>query len=140
MAAGRSDKPDRHTLAFRFLTGASGLLDKITRTGTSFEAFEPDVLLEDEQDLSAYGLDARVVHLPGHSSGSIGILAGDGDLFCGDLLVNVMRPSLHYYIDDVAQAHESIRKLSGLGVQTVYPGHGKPFPASELPVPGRRSG
>ena len=102
--------------------------------------FEPDVFLEDEQDLSAYGLDARVVHLPGHSSGSIGILAGDGDLFCGDLLVNVMRPSLHYYIDDLAQAHESIRKLRGLGVETVYPGHGKPFPSSELPIPGRRFG
>jgi hypothetical protein len=27
--------------------------------------------------------------------------------------------------------------LSGLGVETVYPGHGKPFPLSELPIPGR---
>jgi hydroxyacylglutathione hydrolase len=137
MDAGRKDKPDRHTLAFRFLTWAFGLLYKITKTDADFETFEPDVLLDDGQDLSAYGLDARVVHLPGHSSGSIGILAGDGDLFCGDLLVNVMRPSLHYYIDDLAQAHESIRKLSGLGVETVYPGHGKPFPLSELPIPGR---
>lgn len=137
MTAGRTDKPDRHTLAFRFLTWASGLLSTITKTGPNFEAFEPDILLEDEQDLSAYGLDGRVVHLPGHSSGSIGLLTGDGDLFCGDLLVNVMRPSLHYYIDDLAQAHESIRKLRGLGVETVYPGHGKPFPSSELPIPGR---
>jgi glyoxylase-like metal-dependent hydrolase (beta-lactamase superfamily II) len=140
MTAGRTGDPDRHTLAFRFLTAASGLLSEITKAGADFEAFEPDVLLEDGQDLSAYGLDARVVHLPGHSSGSIGILAGDGDLFCGDLLVNVVRPSLHYYIDDVAQAHESIRKLSGLGVGTVYPGHGRPFPSSELPIPGRRFG
>lgn len=137
MTAGRSDKPDRHTRAFRFLTWTSGLLNKITKKGTNFDAFEPDVLLEDEQDLSTYGLDARVVHLPGHSSGSIGILTGDGDLFCGDLLVNVMRPSLHYYMDDLAQAHASIRKLNGLGVKTVYPGHGKPFRSSELPRPGR---
>lgn len=137
MDAGRKDKPDRHTLAFRFLTWAFGLLYKITKTGADFETFEPDVLLEDGQNLSAYGLDARVVLLPGHSSGSIGILTGDGDLFCGDLLVNVMRPSLHYYIDDLAQAHESIRKLRGLGVETVYPGHGKPFPLGELPIPGR---
>ena len=54
--------------------------------------------------------------------------------------MNVMRPSLHYYIDDLAQAHESIRKLNGLGIETVYPGHGKPFPSSELPIPGRRFG
>lgn len=137
MNAGRKEKPDRHALAFRFLTWAFGLLYKITRTDADFEAFEPDVLLEDGQDLSAYGLDAQVVHLPGHSSGSIGILTGGGDLFCGDLLVNVTRPSLHYYIDDLAQAHESIRKVSGLGVTTVHPGHGRPFPRGELPTPGR---
>lgn len=95
------------------------------------------MLPEDGQDLLGYGLNARVVHLPGHSSGSIGVLTGDGDLLCGDLLVNVMMPSLHYYIDDLAQAHKSIHKLAGLDVETVYPGHGKPFPLSELPVPGR---
>ena len=31
-------------------------------------------------------------------------------------------------------------KLNGLGIETVYPGHGKPFPSSELPIPGRRFG
>ena len=140
MGAGRKETPDRHTASFRFLTWASGLLYRITRTGADFETFEPDILLEDGQDLSAYGLDARVVHLPGHSSGSIGILAGDGDLFCGDLLVNVMRPALHFYIDDLAQANASIRKLSCLGVGTIHPGHGKPFPLGELPIPGRSPG
>ena len=137
MGVGRKRTPDRHTVAFRFMTWAAGLLSKLSKAGVDFETFEPDVLLEDGQDLSPYGLDARVVHLPGHSSGSIGVLTGDGDLFCGDLLVNVLRPSLHYYIDNLAQAHESIRKLSDLGVGTVYPGHGKPFPLSELPIPGR---
>jgi glyoxylase-like metal-dependent hydrolase (beta-lactamase superfamily II) len=134
MGAGRKDKPDRHTIAFRFLTWSSGLLSKITGTGAGFEVFEPDVLLEDGQDLSVYGLDARVVHLPGHSSGSIGILTADGDLFCGDLLVNVMRPAIHFYVDDLARADESIRKLNGLGVGTVYPGHGKPFPLRRLSI------
>ena len=137
MDVGRKSPPDRHTVAFRLMTWAAGLLNKLTNEGVDFETFEPDVLLEDGQDLSAYGLNARVVHLPGHSSGSIGVLTGDGDLFCGDLLVDVLGPSLHYYIDDLAQAYESIRKLSDLGVGTVYPGHGKPFPLNELPILGR---
>ena len=136
MSVGRKRLPDRNTVAFRFITWASGLLGNLGGTGVDFETFEPDVLLEEGQDLSAYGLDARVVRLPGHSSGSIGILTGDGDLFCGDLLVNVLRPALHYYIDDLPQAKESIRKLCGLGVRTVYPGHGKPFLFSEVPAPG----
>ena len=137
MGVGRKRTPDRHTAAFRFMTWAAGFVGKLTSAGVDFEPFEPDVLLEDGQDLSAYGLNARVVHLPGHSSGSIGVLTGDGDLFCGDLLVNVLRPSLHYYIDDLAQANESIRRLSELGVRTVYPGHGKPFRLDELAVPDR---
>jgi hypothetical protein len=31
-------------------------------------------------------------------------------------------------LDDLAQADTSIRRLRGLGVGTVHPGHGKPFP------------
>lgn len=137
MSVGRKRVPDRNTVVFRFITWASELFGKLRGTGVDFETFEPDVFLEDGRDLSAYGFDARVVGLPGHSGGSIGIITGDGDLFCGDLLVNLLRPSLHYYIDDVTQANKSIRKLAGLGVQTVYPGHGNPFPLSELPTPGR---
>ena len=137
MASAGSDTPDRHTVAFRFMTWAAGLLNNLTNAGVEFEPSSRTCSSRTEDDLSAYGLNARVVHLPGHSSGSIGILTGDGDLFCGDLLVNVLRPSLHYYIDDLAQANESIRKLSDLGVGTVYPGHGKPFPLIDLPIPGR---
>jgi len=140
MRVGRKDRPDRHAPMFRFMVWTTGLLTKITGTGADFEVFEPDLLLEHGQDLSAYGLDARVVHLPGHSSGSIGILTGDGDLFCGDLLVNVTRPSLHFYIDDLTRAHESMRKLSSLGVETVHPGHGKPFPLGQLVTQGRSRG
>jgi len=32
------------------------------------ERFEPDLYLEDGDNLSEYGFDARVLHLPGHSS------------------------------------------------------------------------
>ena len=137
MSLGRKAKPDRKTPMFRLMVRTTGLLTKITGRGADFEAFEPDLLLEDGQELSAYGLDARVVHLPGHSSGSIGILTGDGDLFCGDLLVNLTRPALHFFIDDLTRADESIRKLSSLGVDTVHPGHGKPFPIGQLLTQGR---
>ena len=39
-----------------------------------FEAFEPDALLEDEESLAEYGLDATILSLPGHTPGSIGVL------------------------------------------------------------------
>ena len=40
----------------------------------AFEPFSPDVLLQDGQDLGEFGLAATVVHFPGHSPGSVGVL------------------------------------------------------------------
>jgi hydroxyacylglutathione hydrolase len=91
------------------------------------QRFTPDVLLEDGDDLSAYGFAARVLSIPGHSKGSVGILTAAGDLFCGDLLANVDKPSLGDIIDDRPAAEASLQRLRSLDVSTVYPGHGKPF-------------
>ena len=57
------------------------------------ERCKPDLYLEDGYDLSKYGFDAKVVEIPGHSKGSIGILTANGDFFCGDLLMKWLRLS-----------------------------------------------
>lgn len=91
------------------------------------ERCTPDVLIEGGDDLSEYGFDARVISIPGHSQGSIGILTAVGDLFCGDLLVNTEQPALNSLMDDMAAADASLKKLENMNIGTVYPGHGKPF-------------
>jgi hydroxyacylglutathione hydrolase len=96
-----------------------------------FDRFSPDLTLEDGQTLSPYGLDATVVHLPGHSKGSIGLLTSEGDLFCGDLIYNFFGPEM-IWIDDLPAALASVEQLKRLNVRTVYPGHGKPFPWAEF--------
>jgi hydroxyacylglutathione hydrolase len=90
--------------------------------------FTPNVTLEEGDDLSAYGFDAQVLSIPGHSKGSLGILTAGGDLFCGDLLAHEDKPALNSTMDDTAAANASIEKLRGLDITTVYPGHGEPFP------------
>lgn len=92
-----------------------------------YDSFRPDIALEDGQDLSEYGFDARVVHIPGHSKGSIGILTTGGDLFCGDILDNMGKPAKTKLVDDSAELDASVEKLKALEVEAVYPGHGKPF-------------
>ena len=92
------------------------------------ERFKPDLYIGDGDDLSEYGFEARVLHIPGHSKGSIGILTSDGDLFCGDLFENRDKPGLNSIMDDLAAANASIEKLKKLSIKTVYPGHGQPFP------------
>jgi hydroxyacylglutathione hydrolase len=78
--------------------------------------------------LCEYGFDAQVLHLPGHSNGSIGVLTGSFDLFCGDLLRNWGKPAPGFGIFDPVGFKASIEKLKSLKITTVYPGHGKPFP------------
>jgi len=96
------------------------------------DRFEPDISLKDGDDLTSYGLNARVVELPGHSRGNIGVLTPEGDLFCGDLLGNLKKPELWSLIDDQSAAAASLEKLKRLPITTVYPGHGKPFPFEAL--------
>jgi len=91
------------------------------------DRFEPDVYLEDGDDLSPYGFAAGVLRLPGHSKGSIGVLTAEGDLFCGDLLGNTDEPELNSVMDDLTAANASVARLKGLGIGTVYPGHGEAF-------------
>jgi glyoxylase-like metal-dependent hydrolase (beta-lactamase superfamily II) len=94
--------------------------------------FKPDFYLEDGDDLAEYGFEAKVVHIPGHSSGSIGILTPGGDFFGGDLVIIKKRPERNRIIDDSAAAEASIKKLKSLKIKTVYPGHGRPFPMGEM--------
>jgi hydroxyacylglutathione hydrolase len=95
--------------------------------------FKPDFYLEDGDDLAEYGLEAKVIHIPGHSRGSIAILMGSGQLFSGDLLVKKNRPVRNSLIDDPVAADVSITKLKKLKIKTIYPGHGRPFPMELMP-------
>ena len=117
---GLKPRPDKFPLLFRAVV-------KFVRPGP-FDTFAPDVLVEDGEDLRDYGLDAAVLHLPGHTGGSIGVLTAAGELFCGDLMDSMLgRPSLEFFIDDMTAAEASLARLRSLAVAAVYPGHGKPF-------------
>lgn len=94
--------------------------------------FEADLFIDAGFDLSEYGFSAKVISIPGHSKGSIGILTTDGDLFCGDLLENTDTPALNSIMDDVESANASVDKLRNHKINTVYPGHGTPFQMDEF--------
>jgi hydroxyacylglutathione hydrolase len=89
--------------------------------------FKPDILIEEGDDLFEYGISAKIISIPGHSKGSVGILLENGDFFCGDLFENLAGPSLNSIMDDMVAAKASIERLKRLDTKTIYPGHGKPF-------------
>ncbi len=96
------------------------------------DRFTPDLMLEDGDRLDEFGLDATILHVPGHSMGSIAVLMADGVLFSGDFLENRTRPSVATLVDDAEVLKAGFERVKALNVRTVYPGHGKPFPLDIL--------
>jgi len=108
------------------------LLSRLRHRRVSFNKFKPDIFLRDGQSLEEYGFNAKVIHLQGHTKGSIGILTDEGNLFVGDTLVNSTKPDIAIFIDNVQELKNSISKLKKMNIKKVYPGHGKPFLLEEL--------
>lgn len=120
MSVNRKTKPDKMSLIFKVLSSVMSLFIK----PGIFDGFKPDLTIDESFELSPYGLDARVIHLPGHSKGSIGVLTAGGDLFCGDFLYNMLGFNM---IDNLSDHRTSIEKLKKLNIRIIYPGHGKPI-------------
>ena len=96
------------------------------------ERCTPDVALQDGFELGEYGVDTRVLSIPGHSKGSVGVLTNDGELFCGDLLDNTKTPAFNSIMDDPVSGKVSLERLKKLDITTVYPGHGKHFSLEQV--------
>ncbi len=109
-----------------------GCIFTLTRIKSSWEGFEPEIVLNSHTDLRAYGLDAGLIEFPGHTFGSIGLLFPNGDLISGDLVSNMRKPGLGMFGRDKEQMKRDIKGLKSLGVRVVYPGHGRPFGIESL--------
>jgi hydroxyacylglutathione hydrolase len=105
---------------------------RLRRKSQEAEGFSPDLLLSDGQRLDQYGLAAEVMHIPGHTKGSIAVITDDGELFPGDTVTNRNRPDYASFIEDRAELKASIARVQALKVTTVYPGHGRRFGREEL--------
>jgi glyoxylase-like metal-dependent hydrolase (beta-lactamase superfamily II) len=93
------------------------------------------VLAKGDFPLPPYGIAGRVVHSPGHTPGSMSVLLDSGEAFVGDLAFNgppFCRKPRMVFEDDVDQVRRTWKNLLRLGIKTVYPSHGKPFPADQV--------
>ena len=90
------------------------------------QRFKPEVLLKDGDNLSAYGVDAKIIVLAGHTAGSIGVDVGGASLIVGDALMNMFYPTVSMLYHDREAMLESAKKISALGGRTICFGHGGP--------------
>lgn len=90
------------------------------------KAFTPSVFLKDGDDLTEYGITAKVIGLSGHTKGSIGIDVDGKELIVGDALMNMFYPTVSMLYNDEKTMLDSAKKITGLGERIIYFGHGKP--------------
>jgi glyoxylase-like metal-dependent hydrolase (beta-lactamase superfamily II) len=118
-------------------------LPRLLLTAGPHEGFDPasfeihraaPTQLVDEGDVIDLGdRSLRVVHLPGHTAGSIAILEeGTGLAFSGDTLFHARVAPIEQA--DVEAYVASLRRLRGLPVRVVHGGHGPSFGGDAVPV------
>lgn len=64
------------------------------KTVESFNAFTPDIVIDEKFKLSDLGFDGKIIHVPGHTSDSVAILTKNGELIAGDMFSNIKKPKL----------------------------------------------
>lgn len=93
---------------------------KVTRPSNRFFVKEGD-------SFEDYGFpDVKVVELPGHTKGSIGLLVSGSSLLAGDALDNWITPATGHLYYDKAALEKTAERIKSLGNVTVYYGHGNP--------------
>jgi glyoxylase-like metal-dependent hydrolase (beta-lactamase superfamily II) len=92
-----------------------------------------DVTIQDSDRLDTLGLlsGATVVHVPGHTPGSIALhFPSERLLICGDTIDhrrNRLGPPPKAFTVDMDQAIASLRRMSELEFDVLCPGHGMPI-------------
>jgi glyoxylase-like metal-dependent hydrolase (beta-lactamase superfamily II) len=139
LAAGAGDAADLAAGANAPLTptGAMGrLMGRAAGEQLRFPPAVPDILAEDGFSLEPYGVDGRLLALPGHTPGSLAAHLADGRLLAGDLITGSFllanRPSYPYFAADLAALRRSLRRVLTLAPTTLYPAHGRPCNGASL--------
>jgi glyoxylase-like metal-dependent hydrolase (beta-lactamase superfamily II) len=89
------------------------------------EPVQADILVSDGQSLAEFGLEARVLHTPGHTPGSSCLMV-EGELaFAGDLVSSTGKPHpQRFFAGSWTQVAQSLERLQSAGPRLSYPGHG----------------
>ena len=105
------------------------------------EPASADFIYDDGDGLEAFGLEATVLHTPGHTAGSSCLIMQDRLAFAGDLVTNNGRPMLQrFFAQDWSSLTDSLERLKAQEPEWIYPGHGRdPMKGSELQSLGQFS-
>ena len=127
------------TRRMRFLAGLKAAFDKgWTHSFPPYVRRASDIAITGPARLAdlGLGLGGAILPTPGHTVDSISLVTDDGDCYCGDAAANFFRfagtKKCVIYVGDIEEYYRSWDRLLEAGARTMFPAHGKPFPAAEL--------
>jgi glyoxylase-like metal-dependent hydrolase (beta-lactamase superfamily II) len=89
--------------------------------------------LTQDHDLQYLGLNAKIIHTPGHTDGSLTVILDSKHAIVGDTLIGSRGKSVFPpFADDPETLMKSWKKLIDEGIEFLYPGHGSPFGVEKL--------
>lgn len=93
------------------------------------DGFEPDIRLVDGDRFGVGGLELEVVHTPGHADDHLCFQVGKV-VFTGDHIVG----GSSVMVEDMGRYLGSLRRLQGLGLERLLPGHGEEMDDPETTI------
>ncbi|MFW5944708.1 MAG: MBL fold metallo-hydrolase [Bacteroidota bacterium] len=107
----------------------SHLMKKVAK----YEPVKPEILVDDQYDLSPHGLSAHILYTPGHTSGSISLILKHHDAFIGDTAFNIAGSGIYPpFADDQKELILTWNKLMDTGCVRFFPGHGRMIPRAKF--------
>ncbi|HSO88484.1 MAG TPA: MBL fold metallo-hydrolase [Draconibacterium sp.] len=89
--------------------------------------FVANLINENEFDLREFGIEGKIISTPGHTEGSQSVLLGK-ILISGDTFINLPNGIIFpHFANNPKMLLETWQKLFDMGIEEIYPGHGKPL-------------
>jgi hydroxyacylglutathione hydrolase len=112
--------------SFKSIGGPLGFIFKPAMRLMRYHPAEPDIILSADSEIGGF----RIVHVPGHTNGSICIYKPGKVIFVGDALRSDSggqpKPPSRISSLDHVKARASLTAISALNFDTLLPGHGAP--------------
>lgn len=122
LLSGDSPLPAGSNLFTSFLINNFG---KIVQKRVIYKSCQPDILVDENYSFPDKGSIIKIIHTPGHSSGSMCIILDNEIALVGDTLIGTL-PGRCFppFVDDVPELYQSWKKLLKTGCTIFLPSHG----------------
>lgn len=114
--------PKGTNLFSRLVSNAGSRFDKVIG---SYKPFEADIEVGEVLDLSMHGLNIKIINTPGHTEGSLVVIADNEIVIAGDTLFGIFSGSvIPPFANDLNLLLKSWKVLIDTGCKRFLPGHG----------------